>query len=379
MTAAKADKMFLVGRRRTETTGTYPDVGQAYARFAVHGGTFARTGVLHVSQNGGDAELSVDGGACMVAGTIQVAANSSEVLTKTKIVLSGGSLSASNIVINSSYKGTASFKWDGGVFCPMVDEETGTAEFSGGWAENGVYENGALFDLSRVNGTSEYRMAIPLQRGASLVGENMTDGGVHLVSGSGTLVLAVANTFIGPVRIDSGTLRADVPGAIPSGSTLIVNDSGIFNGNGLVHTVSKVGGYGGKCINGTVRVTGELSPTTVEFDRLVLADGAVLSLPLSLADGTYSSGFFSVKHGISAEGTLSLVFAGSGIDALPKDFAVKIATLDAGTGVFPTVVFDGGLELPRNCSLGLVTRTSMDGAVEVWAVVRPKGTVVVLR
>ena len=116
------------------------------------------------------------------------------------------------------------------------------------------------------------------------------------------------------------------------------------------------------------------------FDRLKLADGATLRFPLVQEDGVYSVNSISVGGGISAEGVLTLGFAGevSG-DVLPKGFAVKIATLAQGAGNFPAVEFDAGLTPQRNCSFGIEMRRGEDGAMEVWAVVRPRGTVIVRR
>lgn len=380
VTALLPNKSFLVGRRRTDSSESYPDVGQSYANFAVHGGRFARIGTVAISFKGGDAEMKVDGGECTVEGFVTVGADSSAAETKSAIDISGGSLAASNIVINPSFKGTATMSWNGGRFAPIVDAETLNAEFCGPWAENCVGEGGAIFDLSRMSEGAVYRMRIPLAKSASLVG-NRQDGGVRIVAGSATLALSAANTYTGPTIIDAGTLKAEIEGSVPQGTVMMVNGEGVFDGNGLEHTVAKVSGNGGRCINGTVCVTGEVSSdSTVTFDRLKLADGATLRFPLVQEDGVYSVNSISVGGGISAEGVLTLGFAGevSG-DVLPKGFAVKIATLAQGAGNFPAVEFDAGLTPQRNCSFGIEMRRGEDGAMEVWAVVRPRGTVIVLR
>ena len=364
---------FHIGRLRTSSDETWSDAGQTQSRFAIYGGSYTKTGNynFNVSERGGDSEV-VFGGGTSVISRINVAANSSTADTKSIFEISGGTLAVSNITLKSTFAGVASWRWNGGTFKPAT--LAATEQFAGPWTTNAVDAGGAKFDLSGMDAGTVYRMAIPLTHAAAL-GET-ADGGIRVTDGPGVLALAAANTFTGPVVIDGGTLRAEVAGAIPATATLTVNAEGVFDANGLAHTVANVGGAGGVCSNGAVRVTGEVSPgATVEFDMLVLADGATLSLPLSVENGEYSAGGIVVKGGISAEGTVNLAFTGeAAAGTLPKTFAVKIATLAAGVTGFPAVVADAGLSFESSRKLGLELRSGEGGTVEVWAVAQPKGT-----
>jgi fibronectin-binding autotransporter adhesin len=223
-----------------------------------------------------------------------------------------------------------------------------------------------------------YRMAIPLTHAAAL-GET-ADGGVRVIEGSGVLALATANTFTGPVVIDGGTIRAEVAGAIPATATVEVNAGGVLDLGGLTVTVANVCGNGGIISNGTLRVTGEVAPgTTVTFDNLVFADGATLTLPLEHSGDVYAAGSLSANGIVSAEGTLKLAFSGeAAAGTLPKDFSVKIATLPAGSR-FPHVVAADGLVFAANRSLELDYRAGTSETVEVWAIAKPNGFLLIFR
>ena len=376
----KSSRNFFVGRRRTLVSEEYPDIGQNFARLAVYGGKLALNGTLDVSYQGADAEMAFYGGESVVTGTIHVSRNARDYSTHVSFLLSGGSLAASNIMLNANFKATADMLWNGTVFKPLVGGVVKESVFSGNnakWHINAVGAGGAVFDLSGLDEDARYRLNQALTHDESLGPQK--DGGLKTVAKGGTLVLGVENSFTGPVFIEEGIVCAEVSGSVPDNSELIVNENGVFDANGLVHTVAAVSGSGGLCSNGTVRVTGDVSPgSSVEFDALLFADGARLSLPLSSDGNAYSAGMVIAKS-IRAEGAVEISFAGEAVkETLPKGFSAKIGEISGG-GRFPSFELDPGLMLPRNHSFALEHRSSGDGSVEVWAAVRPMGTVIVLR
>ena len=366
---------FHIGRLRTSSNESWPDVGQTQSRFAIYGGSYTKTGDynFNVSERGGDSEV-VFGGGTSVISRINVAANSSTADTKSTFEISGGMLVVSNITLKSSFAGMASWEWNGGTFKPAT--LAATEQFAGPWTTNAVDAGGAKFDLSGMDEGTVYRMAIPLTHAAAL-GET-ADGGVRVTEGPGVLALAAANTFTGPVVIDGGTLRAEVAGAIPATATVEVNAGGVLDLAGLTITVANVCGNGGIISNGTLRVTGEVRSDALSIESLVLAEGATISVPLACEDSVWSAGTFTVTDAFSAEGpvNLAMVELAEGVK-LPKDFSIQIATLPAGSCV--TLLSSDAEHVPDRHKLQLSCCPGEGGTVALHAFVQGPGFMVIVR
>ena len=368
---------FHVGRYRTSSDESYPAARQTLSRFAVHGGIFTNVGAgyFRVSDSGGDAELLFDGGTSTIGRLAISAQSNSTADTKTSIDLSGGTLAISNITLKSSFLGTASWRWNGTTFKPLVDSATATTSFEGPWATNAVDVGGAVFDLSGMEAGTAFRMAVPLAHAVAL-GET-PDGGVHVADGPGCLVLAAANTFTGPLVVDGGTVRAEVAGAIPATATVIVNAGGVLDLCGQTVTVGALRG-GGLITNGTLRVTGEISAESLTVESLVLASGATVSVPLANGSGSWVAGTFTVTDSFSAEGPVSLTMSDLGGGAvLPKDFAARIATLPAGSHL--RLGASSGNCIPPHSRLALMPHPVSGGSIALDAVVVGERTLLIIR
>ena len=365
---------FHIGYKRTSTSATLPDAGQALARFAVYGGTFSKgANDFRVSGKGGDAEVTFGGGTSTVS-RVLIGEDSSVAATKTLFELAGGTLAVSNITVNSKFKGMVSWLWNGGTFKPAT--LAATEQFAGSWTTNAVDVGGAVFDLSGMDEGTVYRMAIPLTHAAAL-GET-ADGGVRVIEGSGVLALAAANTFTGPVVIDGGTIRAEVAGAIPATATVEVNAGGVLDLGGLTVTVANVCGNGGIISNGTLRVTGEVRSDALSIESLVLAEGATISVPLVCEESVWGAGTFTVTDAFSAEGPVNLTVAGlaEGV-VLPKDFSVRIATLPSGSCV--SLLSSDAEHVPARHELRLSCRPGEGGTVALHAFMHGPGFMLIYR
>ncbi len=68
---------------------------------------------------------------------------------------------------------------------------------------------------------------------------NLISGTGSLIqSGTGTTTLTAANTYSGPTTVSAGTLKDGIANALPTGTTLTVSGTGIFDLGGFAQTVA---------------------------------------------------------------------------------------------------------------------------------------------
>ena len=83
------------------------------------------------------------------------------------------------------------------------------------------------------------------------ISENASGSGITM-NGAATLTLAAANTYSGTTEIQSGTVIAAVPGALPATSALAINGGTLDLNNGVAsndQTVASLSGTGGAITN----------------------------------------------------------------------------------------------------------------------------------
>jgi len=178
--------------------------------------------------------------------------------------LAGGSLIASNLVRGA---GAGFVRFNGGTFFPRVPGRT-----LSGLTAAYVSTNGALFDTSLADG---YTVSQNLLRDPDLGAA--ADGGL-VKRGTNTLSLTgAANTFNGPVRVETGLLRARLGGT----NDLAVATNAFFDALGERCTVGDLTGSG-TLTNGVLAVTGRLDAGTtnapagarITVQNLALVGGA---------------------------------------------------------------------------------------------------------
>ncbi len=151
-------------------------------------------------------------------------------------------------------------------------------------------------------------------------------GTVYLHLGGGTLVLAVAGNAWGTADFTGGTLRTDVPDALPSACVLQFSTGATFDLNGNSQTVA------------------QLKNANANVGSRVITTALPATLTVAQAADTYFNGTFN--------GALALVKAGAGTLTLSN-------ALNAMSG--PVTVAAGTLAVAPTTRLGLGTNVTVTG------------------
>jgi len=133
----------------------------------------------------------------------------------------------------------------------------------------GAYENNGS-----LTGSGTLSSAFVLTNSGTLAAPIADDVGGQsgvLKRTSGTSVLAAANTYTGPTRIDAGRLQLGAGGSLAAASSLVVNPTGEFATNGASPTFSSVQNNGLVALaGGTTSITALLSGTgTIDGSAVV--------------------------------------------------------------------------------------------------------------
>ena len=142
--------------------------------------------------------------------------------------------------------------------------------------------------------------------------------------------------------------------------------SGVFDMNGIDLTVPELVGEGGLVSGGTLTVTERAATESfVQVDDVVLS-GATFA----------SNGENYLKALSSAEGSIVVDFGRDESDPLPRGYAVKVAEIPSSSSLYVTGVNTGR---PGRWEITGERRNEADGVVEIWAVLKPLGTTLILR
>jgi autotransporter-associated beta strand protein len=290
--------------------------------------------------------------------------------------LAGGTLTLP-LIYHKSTADSENLLWDGGVYKPTSNDcaLVGTHKT---WTKNECRAGGAKFDLSGISdANAKFTCDQAFTHQASLEGE---DGGVEMLGG-GTLVLSVANTMNGPVKVSGGVVKATAVGAVPA---LVLGAGGAFDGNGLDHAVTYLKGSGGTAGNGSVSVADSMAPLAdVATDapyavvaNLAFGEGCLVACPVEEDEGVLSAPYFRVTQ--SCAGTARLDFGRGADDPLPSSFRVKVA--ECAAGVVPPAVrgVNTGVEKRYFVASENVANAST-GMTDVYAVFKPVGTMMLFK
>src|ERR1039458_3376436 len=219
----------------------------------VFGGTVQSASTLNLPNGPGTGVLNVNGGAVNVS-VISVATSSGGSGPGT-LTVAGGALTATNgialapstgsatlnlnggtTVVSSlthAGSGAATLNWNGGTLKPVANN----ASFVAGGITANVATNGSVIDTTNFNVT----ILCSLLNGTG----GAADGGLIKI-GSGTLTLAVSNSYSGPTVISAGTLTVSTASAIANSTNLSVASGGTLNISGggtiAVHTTPTLAG-----------------------------------------------------------------------------------------------------------------------------------------
>jgi len=153
-------------------------------------------------------------------------------------------------------------------------------------------------------------------------------GTVYMHLGGGTLVFAVAGNAWGTADFSGGTLRTDMPNALPPASILQFSTGTTFDLNGNSQTVA------------------QLKNANANVGSRLITTAAPATLTVAQAADTYFNGVLA--------GALGLVKAGAGTLTLSN-------ALNAMSG--PVTVADGTLAVAPSTRLGLSTNVTVSGGM----------------
>lgn len=340
------------------TRTTHVEHGYAKSVVNVYGGMFTNTvtelklnpggaGNIEINLYGGDfawtAPFKFDGGNSMFTGNIN---------------FHGGTFTAPYITRNYG-GGNHSFYFNGGSYRPTQDGASLRMNANYPWTSVVVSTNGAAFDIP---GANTFTLNQAFTHDAALGA--VRDGGIRK-RGTGTLLLTVANTFTGPCVAEGGVMRPTVAAAVSGG--VGASGYGVFDMNGFDLTVPELVGEGGRVANGTLTVTERIATETfVAVEDVEISEGVTFASNLENYIRVLSS----------AAGSLVVDFGRDASDPLPKGLAVKVAEMPSGSSIAIS-----GVNTGREGRWEVVgeRRNESNGMVEVWAVLRPIGSALILR
>ena len=329
--------------------------GAARTVFNIYGGMFTNT-VSTLSTNNGDRNLDINMYGGDFAWTAPFKYDGGAADRSFNVNMHGGTFMAQYVQRNYG-SASCNWYWNGGTFRPTLDGALFKPNNSA-WNSNIVSTNGAAFDIP---GANTFTLNQAFTHDAALGATR--DGGIRK-RGTGTLLLSAANTFTGPCVAEAGVMRPTIAMAVSGG--VGASGSGVFDMNGFGLTVPELVGEGGLVTNGALTVTGRVyTESFVQVDDVVLS-GATFA----------SNGENYIKVLSSAEGSIIVDFGRDESDPLPRYYAVKVAEMPSGSHLYVTGVNTGR---PGRWEITGERRNEADGMVEIWAVLKPVGTAIILR
>jgi len=245
---------------------------------------------------------------------------------------------------------------------------------SGGGASGGLVRITAAKTLT-VGGNNTSPAAF-----AGVISDTAASGALTKV-GTGTMILAGANTYRGATTITGGTLQ--VNGSLAAASQVAVGTSGTLAGSGTINGNATLTGSGsinlaGGTIAGTLGVTGGNWNGTGAVTGLVTSSSGTLTIGaganltangnLNVTGGTIAHGNAastitgSVNYTSSASSTFGGALAGSGKTLTMNNAASTLTLSGPSTYTGATTVTAGTLQLASGASLGNTTITVSSGA-----------------
>ena len=363
-------------------TGAGTQYGLAKTIINIYGGMFTNTASELKQHAGGAYNLDINLYGGDFAWTAPFTFDGGQAGYTVNINMEGGVFTAP--YLRRNYGSAAiNFFWNGGMLRPTQNNASFVMPRDNGslyptWTRNDVSAGGAAFDIP---GDNIYTLNQKFTRDPSLDGD-VEDGGIRKF-GTGTLLMSVANEFTGPCTVESGVMRIVDSGAVPGG---IVLAGGTFDCNSFDFAVPYLKGAGGEAVNGAITVEGMLAPLDsatleapyVTVETLAFRDNAVVKCPAAEDEDGWKVPYFHVKKN-ACTGRIVLDFGLDEETVLPSGLRVKIAEGGVEASFrLSAKAQNYGVTKGRTfaCEVAVDQET---GLCEVYAVLRPRGTVVVFR
>jgi hypothetical protein len=244
-------------------------------------------------------------------------------------------------------------RFDGGTFRPL--EDNGALS---GFSSVTVGAGGGTIDVTNSNTYTVSQLARASDLGAA------ADGGFG-ASGTGTLVLNVANGFNGPTHVSgTATLKQGVANAF---SDVAVLDGGTLDLNDVATTFRSIKGHGtiiGDCtvtealeLDGALNVTGNLTLSNGVAVKMEVADNGTALTPLNVTGALVGGSGVTIDFGRyydRAFRELHVQIGTAGVGSSFSAHAEHVAMRNMGSGVY---LLNGSLFLSVHpCGTRLIIR-----------------------
>lgn len=224
--------------------------------------------------------------------------------TSGNITLAGGALTSIHSLKMSATDGGSAIEFADAADRLMIGNESGggilQAALSGGLAIGTTVGHGVLTTGLTPNATAATLNFINESASEMIIRPVIADNGSDVVSigkaGTGTLVLAGANTFTGSVGIGAGTVRLENAAAVGTGRALTMGQAALFDLNTYDVSVSSLGSQLGSVITDQAVGAGTTTLAISNAAAAVAAnfkDGATRAIALRV---TNSNGGFSLTN-----------------------------------------------------------------------------------
>jgi autotransporter-associated beta strand protein len=168
---------------------------------------------------------------------IQVNDGSAEIDAKMSGIVAGGSSSNTNNRFNKTGPGTLAFTAQNSYWGNTI-VSGGTLMIGDGGTTGGVSMNSSEI-IVEPGATLAVNRADTVTQGTDPFAAPVTGDGGFAQVGAGNTVLTLANTYIGPTRIDAGTLTLGAAGVLPDGTEIVIGNATLAAGS-VAETVGRL-------------------------------------------------------------------------------------------------------------------------------------------
>jgi autotransporter-associated beta strand protein len=264
---------------------------------------------------GGSNILTLGGAGTLTAGNALTVVNSATTTLSGVLGGAGNLVEAAGMLVlsgNNAYTGTTTLTSGTMVVGSNTALGTGTLILNGGSIQSSVNVTLAnpftVGGSTTVAGSNSITFTGPggLGNGTAMIVNNSGittlggvvggAGGLTTVIGAGTLILSVADSYMGRTTINSGILLVEANNAVPSTSAVMVGSGGTFALNGFDDTIGSLEGAGSVVLGSAdipSLLTTNVNNMSTMFSGVIRASGGLIkmgmgTLTLSMGPDTYS-------------------------------------------------------------------------------------------